>query len=314
MKFPHRFGKLTMLSTAAVVLVGATAYATIPDSPTNVIHGCYGKSSGALRVIDDATSQCSRGEIALTWNQQGEQGGIGPVGPQGSPGMSGNNGVDGAQGPAGPVGPQGVSGDRGQTGAQGDQGVPGVNGVDGLDGDAGPQGPAGPAGVPGPQGPAGQAGAQGPAGTPGGADHAFQAGVTAASQTIACGPTADYLTRVTFDTEKYDDSDAYNPATSTYTVQEAGLYQVGARILLVPPAPGDNELLVYRNGYANREWLDLDHVATGAGAEILDGTTVMRLAVGDVLEIRYFCGPATTSATISNAAPGYNSFWVHRIG
>ena len=73
---------------AALILLGALAYASIPDS-SGVIHGCYKKSGGTLRVIDDTTSQCdSRAETPIQWNQTGPQGPQGPTGPQGPAGYS----------------------------------------------------------------------------------------------------------------------------------------------------------------------------------------------------------------------------------
>lgn len=80
------------LATAAAVAVAAgIALASIPDA-AGVIHGCYGKPFGILRVIDTAKGQsCTKWETPLDWNQQGPQGpqGVaGPQGPQGAPGIS----------------------------------------------------------------------------------------------------------------------------------------------------------------------------------------------------------------------------------
>jgi hypothetical protein len=60
---------------------GGIAYATIPDG-SGVIHGCYQKNQGTLRVIDTGTTQtCSSSEAPLTWSQTGPQGQPGPTGP-----------------------------------------------------------------------------------------------------------------------------------------------------------------------------------------------------------------------------------------
>lgn len=98
-KFRNNFSQLANLSSrtmviaaAAVILLGVIAYASIPDS-NGVIHGCYKKSGGTLRLIDDPTAQCdSRAEMLISWNQTGPQGPQGPAGPQGP------------QGPQGPAG------------------------------------------------------------------------------------------------------------------------------------------------------------------------------------------------------------------
>ena len=82
------FAVLTLVG--ALLVAGGIAYATIPDGG-GVIHACYQKNQGALRVIDTEKVQtCSSSENTLTWSQ---------TGPQGQPGQ---------QGPPGPTGPSDV--------------------------------------------------------------------------------------------------------------------------------------------------------------------------------------------------------------
>jgi hypothetical protein len=90
-------GRLTRPAVAALVIVGALvaaggiAYATVPDS-SGVIHGCYQKNQGTLRVIDTGQSQtCSSSESPLNWSQTGPKGQQGPVGPTGPQGPSGSS-------------------------------------------------------------------------------------------------------------------------------------------------------------------------------------------------------------------------------
>jgi hypothetical protein len=65
----------------AIALSGI-AYATIPDS-NGVIHGCYQKTTGSLRVIDtDVGQSCTPSEKTLSWNKEG------PPGPSGPPGSA----------------------------------------------------------------------------------------------------------------------------------------------------------------------------------------------------------------------------------
>jgi len=98
--FASPIGRLlaTRARTAAfaVVVVAAVsvAYASIPDS-AGVIHGCYQKNNGQLRVIDPAVSSCTTSETPLQWSQTGPQGPMGSQGPEGP------------QGPPGPEGPSG---------------------------------------------------------------------------------------------------------------------------------------------------------------------------------------------------------------
>jgi hypothetical protein len=66
-----------------LLTVGGIAYATIPDGG-GVIHGCYQKNQGTLRVIDTGTTKtCSSSETPLDWNQSGQQGQQGQQGPTG---------------------------------------------------------------------------------------------------------------------------------------------------------------------------------------------------------------------------------------
>lgn len=99
-----------VLLTMAVLLTGVIAFASIPGSD-GVIHGCYKKSGGTLRVIDTTIAQCdSRAEIPIDWNQIGPEGPQGPVGPVGLQGIEGPQGATGATGETGATGPTGASG------------------------------------------------------------------------------------------------------------------------------------------------------------------------------------------------------------
>lgn len=99
---------------AGLGAAGAIAFAQIPDS-SGVIHACYNKSSGALRVIDPSAGRpCApTGETALTFNQQGQAGAAGPAGATGSAGAAG---PPGAGGPAGSTGAPGARGPKGRAG------------------------------------------------------------------------------------------------------------------------------------------------------------------------------------------------------
>jgi hypothetical protein len=82
-------GKLIRPAVVALTIVGALlvaggiAYATIPDGG-GVIHACYQKNQGTLRVIDtDKAQTCASSESPLNWSQTGPQGTQGPPGPTG---------------------------------------------------------------------------------------------------------------------------------------------------------------------------------------------------------------------------------------
>lgn len=114
----------------ATALAGGIAWATTQVSG-NVIHGCYDKNSGVLRVVS-VEGACRPSELAIAWNQ---------TGPQGLQGPKGDKGDTGATGPRGPEGPQGLQGQKGDTGD------PGPRGPQGDRGPEGPEGPEGPAGA-----------------------------------------------------------------------------------------------------------------------------------------------------------------------
>src|SRR5262245_40239354 len=97
--------------TGGTVALGIAAgvYAAIPDSAA-VIHGCYQKTSGQLRVIDTGKKgvACGKTELGLNWNQTGPKGDRGIQGPIGPAGVMGPSGTTGPTGPTGPAGPPGL--------------------------------------------------------------------------------------------------------------------------------------------------------------------------------------------------------------
>jgi hypothetical protein len=110
-----------MALAVAGVVAGGIAFATIPDG-SGVIHACYTKSGGSLRVIDSSVTSCGQNETALTWNNVGPRGPQGLPGPQGPVGPAGPQGPEGATGPAAPQGPAGPEGAQGPAGPSGDGG------------------------------------------------------------------------------------------------------------------------------------------------------------------------------------------------
>ena len=155
-----KFSRNLALRLCAVLVVAGVAagfaYAQIPDA-NGLIHGCYSKSGGALRVVDEGQA-CKSGEWSVSWNQKGQ---AGPAGPAGAQGLAGPAGAIGATGPAGAKGDPGAKGADGATGPAGPAGADGAKGADGATGPAGSQGPAGQTG------PAGPTGARGPSGLSG---------------------------------------------------------------------------------------------------------------------------------------------------
>jgi hypothetical protein len=92
-----RSTKFWLVAGVVTAASAGAAYATIPGGD-GVIHACYAKSGGTLRVIDASVTNCKSGETALNWSQQGQPG---PQGPQGEPGPAGPQGEQGAPGAPG---------------------------------------------------------------------------------------------------------------------------------------------------------------------------------------------------------------------
>ena len=126
-------------AAGALLAVGGAAYASIPDGG-GVIHACYTRNTGVLRLSD--TGACSSKETSLSWNN------VGPAGltwqGQWSPGSSCH--------PRDAVVYQGSSDPRrfasvGSTPPSGNWMLLAAGGAKGDTGSVGPVGPAGPVGT-----------------------------------------------------------------------------------------------------------------------------------------------------------------------
>jgi len=83
----------------AIFGIAAAVQASIPDA-SGVIHGCYQKVNGQLRVIDtDKGQTCNPSELQLQWSQTGPKGATGPTGATGPKGATGATGPEGPQTP-----------------------------------------------------------------------------------------------------------------------------------------------------------------------------------------------------------------------
>lgn len=106
----HRPSPALALCTAVLLAtLGGAAWAAIPG-PEGVIHGCYDRRSGQLRVVDTAKhAKCRRREAELNWSETGPPGRRGGGGPRGLRGLTGARGATGPTGASGPAGAQGPS-------------------------------------------------------------------------------------------------------------------------------------------------------------------------------------------------------------
>jgi sugar lactone lactonase YvrE len=76
----RRFAVPVSLALGAALAWGGTALASSIATRSAVIHACYSRTSGALRLIHPASGQtCHRTENGVTWNETGPQGPPGPA-------------------------------------------------------------------------------------------------------------------------------------------------------------------------------------------------------------------------------------------
>src|SRR5713101_6755015 len=82
----HVRSNASRLLAAAVVGVGlaggSIAYAVTAAHPSGLIHGCYSKTGGGLRIA----ARCRSGELPITWSHTGPAGKRGPTGKAGPAG------------------------------------------------------------------------------------------------------------------------------------------------------------------------------------------------------------------------------------
>ena len=76
-----------------LLILGVTGLAVASTPVSNgVIHGCYQKTTGTLRVIKGNQKCNPKSEVATSWNQQGVAGVPGQTGPKGAAGAPGRPG------------------------------------------------------------------------------------------------------------------------------------------------------------------------------------------------------------------------------
>ena len=98
-----RAALVVVLAAALIVSAGATSMVAQAPPEEGVIHGCYHKTNGKLRIVEKP-GECKSQEIAIWWNETGAAGDPGPKGDPGDPGPKGDPGDPGPQGEPGPSG------------------------------------------------------------------------------------------------------------------------------------------------------------------------------------------------------------------
>jgi hypothetical protein len=112
MNIRNRIGTKSGMAAIIIGIVAAAAFGIvvvtgIPDS-AGVIHACYGKITGNVRIVQTASQCHSSLERPIAWRQEGEPGPQGPIGPAGPTGPEGPQGVPGGVIP-GPSGSKGYN-------------------------------------------------------------------------------------------------------------------------------------------------------------------------------------------------------------
>jgi hypothetical protein len=111
-RFRPRLTYANAMSTIAVfVALGGGAYAAVSTIPASdgIIHGCYKKHRGSLRLVPRGR-RCARSENAIAFRETGRPG------LRGSAGRRGVKGLTGAAGPAGAAAAPGARGEQGPAG------------------------------------------------------------------------------------------------------------------------------------------------------------------------------------------------------
>jgi len=78
----RRIAASVVIGITTAGIGGAVAWASIPG-PDGVIHACYGRAHGQLRVIDSKSGACDKTENPLSWDQHGSPAPVASPGPEG---------------------------------------------------------------------------------------------------------------------------------------------------------------------------------------------------------------------------------------
>ncbi|MGM7702900.1 collagen-like triple helix repeat-containing protein [Pseudalkalibacillus sp. Hm43] len=176
------------------------------------------------------------------------------------------------------------------------EGPPGPPGPEGPPGPQGEQGSQGPQGDPGPQGPQGEQGPPGPTPT----EIAFRA-FDSVAQIV---PGTNTPTTITFETEVFDMSNGYNPATSTYTAPQTATYSVCSSVEYTVAtgggqAPTNVRLILTSNSGAAVTDLDLA-VSNPGTTDKVQGCTIIRLNAGETIQIQLQSSSRSVTTIIGN--------------
>lgn len=164
--------------------------------------------------------------------------------------------------PQGPTGPQGLSGPIGETGPTGPQGLTGITGPIGETGPTGPQGLTGPTG-------------------PTAGLNAYGGKYSNTAQTLNLGIGTQ--TQIALPNNMPNLNTTYTPANSI-TVAQAGTYEINY-YTNVSAAVATTLTMAIRNNGTNIASTVVSRALSVGVASIYSGSTIVTLAVGDVIDM-----------------------------
>ena len=164
--------------------------------------------------------------------------------------------------PQGPTGPQGLSGPIGETGPTGPQGLTGITGPTGETGPTGPQGLTGPTG-------------------PTAGLNAYGGKYSNTAQTLNLGIGTQ--TQIALPNNMPNLNTTYTPANSI-TVAQAGTYEINY-YTNVSAAVATTLTMAIRNNGTNKASTVVSRALSVGVASIYSGSTIVTLAVGDVIDM-----------------------------
>lgn len=164
--------------------------------------------------------------------------------------------------PQGPTGPQGLSGPIGETGPTGPQGLTGITGPTGETGPTGPQGLTGPTG-------------------PTAGLNAYGGKYSNTAQTLNLGIGTQ--TQIALPNNMPNLNTTYTPANSI-TVAQAGTYEINY-YTNVSAAVATTLTMAIRNNGTNIASTVVSRALSVGVASIYSGSTIVTLAVGDVIDM-----------------------------
>ncbi|WP_127488485.1 C1q-like domain-containing protein [Paenibacillus ehimensis] len=116
-----------------------------------------------------------------------------------------------------------------------------------------------------------------------------------AYQSVAQSLAANTETKILFQTKDYDNQNEFDSTSSVFTAKRDGIYMISCGVGFDQPASNRVILTVRKNGQTYEMLADV--TSTAAGHASFTGSTIVKLAAGDYLEVAIY---STNSVTCFN--------------